>query len=116
MGVKNSIKSIAIGSFDGIHLAHQKLIKEVEAVVVIEKDRAYITHGYRRRDYVKKPIFFYHFEKIKGLSPKEFIEKLNEDFPKLEKIVVGYDLRFGYRKEGDTEVLKELLVGESSNY
>lgn len=112
MGIKNSIKSIAIGSFDGIHLAHQQLIGEAEAVVVIEKNRAYITHGYRRRDYLDKPIFFYHFEKIKGLSPKEFIKKIEEDFPKLKKIVVGYDFRFGYKKRGDTKVLKELFNGE----
>jgi len=112
MGLKNSIKSVAIGSFDGIHLAHQRLIEEAEGVVVIEKNRAYITHGYRRRDYLNKPIFFYHFDKVKGLSPKEFIEKLNEDFPKLEKIVVGYDFRFGHKKKGDTQTLKELFNGE----
>ncbi len=52
MSISNGIRSIAIGSFDGIHLAHQKLIDMAEAVVVIEKNRANITHGYRRRDYI----------------------------------------------------------------
>ncbi len=113
MSISNGIKSIAIGSFDGIHFAHQKLIDMAEAVVVIEKNRANITHGYRRRDYIlNKKIFFYHFEIIKGLSPKEFIDRLKLDFPLLESIVVGYDFRFGYKKRGDVEVLKELFDGD----
>ncbi|MCK4440658.1 MAG: bifunctional riboflavin kinase/FAD synthetase, partial [Sulfurovaceae bacterium] len=48
MKFTNSIKSIAIGSFDGIHIAHQKLISQSEAVVIIEKNQASITTGYKR--------------------------------------------------------------------
>ena len=112
MQITNSMKSIAIGSFDGIHLAHQKLISQVEAVVVIEKNSATLTHGYKRVEYIKKPTFFYHFNIIKSLSAREFIEKLQIDFPKLEKIVVGYDFTFGFKKEGDTTLLRELFGGE----
>ncbi len=112
MKLTNSIKSIAIGSFDGIHLAHQKLISQVEAVVVIEKNSATLTHGYKRVEYIKKPTFFYHFFIIKSLSAREFIEKLKRDFPKLNKIVVGYDFAFGFKKEGDTALLKEIFEGE----
>ena len=112
MEFKNRIKSIAIGSFDGVHLAHQALIKEVEAVVIIERNMATITHGYKRVEYIKKPSFFYHFEEIKLLSAKDFIDKIQEDFPKLEKIVVGYDFAFGYKKEGDITILKSLFKKE----
>ena len=112
MKLKNRIKSIAIGSFDGVHLAHQALIKQVEAVVIIEKNQATITHGYKRFEFIKKPCFFYHFEQVKSLLAKDFIERLKQDFPKLEKIVVGYDFAFGYKKEGDVTMLKRLFEKE----
>ena len=112
MKLTNSIKSIAIGSFDGIHLAHQRLISQVEAVVVIEKNSATLTHGYKRVEYIKKPTFFYHLNIIKSLSAREFIEKLQIDFPKLNKIVVGYDFYFGFKKRGNTTLLKEIFGGE----
>ncbi len=109
---KNSIKSIAIGSFDGIHMGHRALIDQVEAVVVIERNSGYLTPGYRRSSFIEQPCFFYHFEHIKSLSAKEFVAKLKEDFPKLQSIVVGYDFAFGYKKEGNTKLLKELFDGE----
>ena len=112
MKLKNSIKSIAIGSFDGIHIAHQKLISQSEAVVIIEKNCASLTTGYKRTEYIDKPSFFYHFDYIKSLSAGEFIAMLKEDFPKLEKIVVGYDFAFGYKKEGNTTLLQKLFSGE----
>jgi riboflavin kinase/FMN adenylyltransferase len=109
---KNSIKSIAIGSFDGIHLGHRALIDQVEAVVIVERNSGYITPGYKRSFFIEQPSVFYHFEHIKSLSAKAFVAKLKEDFPKLETIVVGYDFGFGYKKEGDTKLLKELFDGE----
>ena len=112
MQFKNTIKSIAIGSFDGIHLGHKALINQVEAVVVIERNGGYLTPGYKRSWFTEKPCFFYHFEHIYALSAKEFVAKLSTDFPKLETFVVGYDFGFGYKKEGDTQLLKELFRGK----
>ncbi len=112
MKLTNTIKSIAIGSFDGIHLGHQALIDQAEAVVIIERNRSVITTGYRRTEYIDKPCFFYHLERIKSLSAKDFIDKLSKDFPKLETIVVGYDFGFGHKKEGDTTLLQKLFHGE----
>jgi riboflavin kinase/FMN adenylyltransferase len=109
---QNSIKSIAIGSFDGIHLGHRALIDQVEAVVIVERNGGYLTPGYRRSCFIKKPCFFYHFEYIESLSAKAFVAKLKEDFPELDSIVVGYDFAFGYKKEGNTALLKELFDGE----
>ena len=108
----NSIKSIAIGSFDGIHLAHLNLISRVEAIIVIERNSGVLTAGYRRTKFTDKPIFFYHFDKISSLLAKEFIDMLICDFPNLEKIVVGYDFAFGYKKKGNAELLKKLFHSE----
>lgn len=109
---KNSIKSIAIGSFDGIHRGHCALISQVEAVVIVERNGGYLTPGYKRSLFMNQACFFYHFEHIKGLRAKEFVAKLKVDFPALETIVVGYDFGFGYKKEGNTQLLKELFDGE----
>lgn len=109
---RNRIPSIAIGSFDGIHLGHQALIKEAQAVVIIERNRAVITPGYRRVEYIQKPSFFYHLERFRSLSAQAFIQQLTVDFPALHTIVVGYDFGFGHNKEGDTKQLQALFHGE----
>ena len=112
MKYKNSIKSVAIGSFDGIHIAHQALIEKAEAVVIIERNGGYLTPGYKRSLYTKQPCYFYHFDKICHLSPKAFVERLQQDFPLLEKIVVGYDFVFGKGKSGDAGHLRAYFRGE----
>ena len=112
MILNNSIRSVAIGSFDGLHLAHQELIALAEALVVIERNSGYLTPGYKRTHFTPEPCFFYLFDKIKSLTPKAFVLKLQEDFPRLEKIVVGYDFHFGKAKEGNAQLLRKLFDGE----
>ncbi|MDM5272686.1 bifunctional riboflavin kinase/FAD synthetase [Sulfurovum sp. zt1-1] len=112
MSLTNQIKSIAIGSFDGFHLGHQVLVAQAEAIVIIERNGGYLTPGYKRSYYTDKICCFYHFDKIKGLTPKAFVARLLEDFPLLEKIVVGYDFLFGQGKIGNAALLKELFDGE----
>jgi len=105
------IKSLAIGSFDGIHLAHQKLIEQADGVLVIEKGYSSLTPGWKRSLYTNKPTFFYSFDTIKHLSPEQFINKLKSDFAHLKQIVVGYDFVFGKNRSGNTNTLKELFDG-----
>jgi len=108
----NNIKSIAIGSFDGIHVAHLTLIDKADALVIIERNGGYLTSGYKRSNFTSKVCCFYHFDVIKGLTPEAFVQKLKTDFPKLEKIVVGYDFVFGKNRAGNTKVLQELFNGK----
>ena len=112
MAYTNNIKSIAIGSFDGIHIAHQALIDQADALVIIERNGGYLTPGYKRANFTSKVCCFYHFDVIKGLTPEKFIEKLQSDFPKLETIVVGYDFHFGKNKAGSAETLQALFAGK----
>ena len=111
MAYTNTIKSIAIGSFDGIHIAHKVLIDQVDAVVIIERNGGYLTPGYKRAHFTTKVCCFYHFDTIKGFTPEAFVEKLKTDFPELEKIVVGYDFHFGKNKAGNAATLKTLFDG-----
>ncbi len=110
--IENEVKSVAIGSFDGMHVAHQELIALAEQVVVIEHGRGSLTPGVRRSRYTTKPMAFYLLERVRDLSPERFLERLKIDYPRLEKIVVGYDFRFGRNKEGTPETLERLFSGE----
>ncbi|HIP27633.1 MAG TPA: bifunctional riboflavin kinase/FAD synthetase [Sulfurovum sp.] len=111
MAFNNSIKSIAIGSFDGIHIAHKTLIDQADALVIIERNGGYLTPGYKRANFTEKVCCFYHFDVIKSLTPEAFVLKLQTDFPQLEKIVVGYDFVFGKNRAGNTQVLETLFDG-----
>ena len=76
MQLTNDIRSIAIGSFDGIHIAHKTLLDKVDAVVIIERNGGYLTPGYKRSLFTSKVCCFYHFDTIKSLTPEAFVEKL----------------------------------------
>ncbi|GIT99159.1 bifunctional riboflavin kinase/FAD synthetase [Sulfurovum sp. TSL1] len=108
MPLLNQIKRIAIGSFDGIHLGHQALIDKVDALVIIERNSGYLTPGYKRSLFTSKVCCFYHFDKIKSLTPEAFVQTLEADFPALETIVVGYDFHFGKNKAGNAQMMKTL--------
>ena len=103
------VKSVAIGTFDGVHIAHQELIKRADGVVIIERFASTITPGYNKALFTKKETFFYLFDKIKNDTPQDFVNRLKEDFPNLEKIVVGYDFKFGKDKTGSIDTLKTLF-------
>ena len=117
----NDIKRIAIGSFDGMHLAHQALIEKVDALVIIERNGGYLTPGYKRSWYTSKICCFYHFDVIRSLTPEAFVQKLLVDFPVLETIVVGYDFHFGKDKAGNAGMLhglsgKEVIIIDEVSY
>ena len=112
MQLNNQIKSIAIGSFDGIHTGHRTLIDKADALVIIERNGGYLTPGYKRSLFTSKVCCFYHFDKIKSLTPQEFIERLEADFPALETIVVGYDFHFGKGKSGNAQMLESICDKE----
>lgn len=121
---KNTITSIAIGGFDGMHMAHQTLFSNLTpngAIVVIDAGYANLTPKTHRQDHTKYPVYYYDLASIKHLKGKEFIELLHQEFPKLQKIVVGFDFCFGKNRthcikelkeifEGDVVVIKEVIV------
>ena len=112
---KNTITSIAIGGFDGMHSAHQELFKNLDehgAIVSIESGYANLTPKSFRQEYSIYPIYYYVLENIKHLEGDEFIKLLKEEFPNLKKIVVGFDFCFGKNRKYCIEKLKDLFNGE----
>lgn len=112
---KDSVDTLAIGSFDGIHVGHRQLLKhlgENGALFVIDKDQANLTPGIKRSEYAGYPCMLFHFLKVKHLSGEEFVALLKREFIHLKKLVVGYDFYFGQHRSCNAYDLKKLFDGE----
>jgi riboflavin kinase/FMN adenylyltransferase len=111
---QKDITSIAIGSFDGMHFAHQQLFKRLDSnninnslIIVIENGKANLTPYNFRDRFTKYPIFYIKLEKIKDFTAIEFINFLKEKFINLQKIVIGYDFKFGKNRKYGIKDIKE---------
>ncbi len=108
-------KSIAIGGFDGMHIGHQALFAELGkngTIVVIETGYANLTPAREREKFSSNPIVYLKLEDIRHLDGEGFMKLLHSNFPKLEKIVVGYDFHFGKDRRYSFEDLGTLFDGE----
>jgi riboflavin kinase/FMN adenylyltransferase len=109
---KDKITSLAIGGFDGIHLAHRHLLSKLDrngGLLIVDKDfDQALTPKKERCRYTKHDCFFLDFQEIKDMSAEAFLHFLKEHFPNLQKVVVGYDFRFGKKRKGTPKLLKEL--------
>jgi len=111
---KEKIDSIAIGNFDGVHLGHKQLIDRLSsngALLVVDRGRANLTPGINRSKHTKYPCFYIKFEIIKDYDCVGFLKFLTREFPNLNKIVVGYDFKFGANRSCNLIDLKKLFVG-----
>ena len=120
-----------IGEFDGIHLAHQKLIEEVEKIsieknipssiitfdphpdFVLNKnsDNTYITPLNEKIKFVNDNYNIDYFIVInftEQLSKLPFDEFYDLFLKTINTIVIGYDFRFGYKGLGNESNLKKL--------
>ena len=107
--------AIAIGGFDGMHVGHQHLFAELGSdgcIVVIETGYANLTPKDERENFSHHPILYFELDDIRNLNGEGFIALLQEKFPKLEKIVVGYDFHFGKNRKCSFDDLKNIFSGE----
>lgn len=123
---------LTIGSFDGVHIGHQKIIKRIKALATeIQGESVIITfHPHPRQviypndkslqlltsldeklalfekfgvDHVVVVPFSIEFSQQ---HPDEYIEKFLYDKFRPSYIVIGYDHRFGLNRQGDLNYLK----------
>ncbi|MDI6839522.1 MAG: bifunctional riboflavin kinase/FAD synthetase [bacterium] len=119
------IDSVSIGTFDGLHLGHQAVVKEViknghSLIVTFEPHPREVISNRNLlftltttsekiailRELGVDNLFILKFDKrLANMSAKEFVHWLIVDHIKPERVVVGYNHHFGYRAEGDFELL-----------
>ncbi len=112
--IKN-VDAIAIGGFDGMHIGHQHLFRELGeqgAIVVIETGYANLTPGREREYFSHYPVVYYPLDAIRHLDGEGFVAMLSDAFPSLKKLVVGYDFHFGRDRMCSHADLKRLFDGD----
>lgn len=106
-----NIKSIAIGRFDALHLAHFELINKLcnnGALLIIYKDNVkQLVPNFMKEQIAKKKVFFIKLNEVCNLDGKEFVNNLLTSFSNLEYFVAGYDFCFGINASSNVYKLEE---------
>lgn len=111
----NTFTSIALGKFDGMHIAHQEIFKALDhqgIILCIESNRGELLPKPYRDFYTHFPIYHLDLNIVKEKNDIEFVKFLMEILPNLKRIVVGYDFRFGKDRNYYTFDLKKHFKGE----
>ena len=135
----NSISEITkpiltVGTFDGIHLGHQKIIKRIIEIAKNEGGESVLLTFHPHPRLVLFPedesikminsidekielleelgldhIILMKFEpELSRLSPVDYVRNILVSKIGIHKIVIGYDHHFGRNREGNIELLREL--------
>jgi riboflavin kinase/FMN adenylyltransferase len=115
--------SVTIGSFDGFHLAHKFIINLTIQTSKLLNSKSlifiFIEHLYKNSDLIltkeEKLEMLKNFDvdfvvlldkRTFEITREEFLKILKENF-NVNWIIVGYNHRFGYKRQGDTFFLNE---------
>lgn len=112
--IENS-DTVAIGGFDGMHVGHQHLFRELGSngcVIVIESGHSNITPNKEREKFTHYPVYYFPLGEIRHLDAEGFVSLLKKRFSRLKKIVVGYDFHFGKDRAYNFDDLIEIFDGE----
>lgn len=130
---ENKKRVAALGFFDGIHKAHQKIIGSaveaaekgfISAVITLDKSpKEYfgktseesLTPTNKKNELLKNlgvdEVYYLEFnEKLQNLSAEEFINNILKKL-NVEKVFCGFDYRFGFKGLGTPELIKDSGIG-----
>ncbi len=120
--------AVALGYFDGVHIAHQSLIKQMcdyannnnlqkaiftftKTVKLGHKGKDIITQE-KKREYMANlgVELFYSpdFMQFNNLTPEEFVQKILIESMGAKAVFCGENFFFGKNRQGNVKVLKEL--------
>lgn len=129
---KNAPYCIALGSFDGVHFGHKKLIDTVlkkseefncnsMIYTFLEHPKKILSPDYspemitdnKRRMYLAEKhgldnLYFEDFKNIKDMDSNTFIREVLIKIFRIKCAVAGYNFRFGHDRSGDVKMLKTL--------
>ncbi len=125
--------SVALGFFDGVHLGHRELIKNVvkckenglvPTVITFDKNPleyfkesakekiSYLTTNDEKADIFKslgiEQLYFLDFYKIKDLTAYEFVSQILVDKLNAKKVFCGFNYHFGQGGNSTAQNLKEI--------
>ena len=126
---ENKKRVAALGFFDGIHNAHQKIIGSavntaeygfISAVITLDKSpKEYfgktseesLTPTNKKNELLRElgvdEVYYLEFnEKLQNLSAEEFINNILKKL-NVEKVFCGFDYRFGFKGLGTPDLIKE---------
>ncbi len=123
--------AVALGNFDGLHIAHMKIIRDCIAtaekrgiqsgVLLFEENTKSVagrgkvelitTNDQKLKLLSRENLDFVYVrqftEEFMKKSPEEFVRLLVKNL-KVKIVCVGYDYRFGHKAAGDVNTLREL--------
>lgn len=129
--ITNSAKILTIGTFDGVHLGHQKILKYMVELamkqeltpavltlfphprMVLQKDddikllntideRIQLLKNHGIKDVIVKEFT----QDFANLSSKDYVKQILVDELNTKQVVIGYDHHFGKNRSGNIEDLK----------
>jgi riboflavin kinase / FMN adenylyltransferase len=124
---------LSVGNFDGLHLGHQKILRQVIETAQAEQNIASVitfdphplkvlrpgqapplveTINQRIERFAKMGLdaaLVLRFDRsLAGLSPEEFVRGVLVEELKTAAVLVGKNFRFGHRQQGNVETLTQL--------
>ena len=88
-------KSVALGDFDGMHLAHKTVVTGAENVIIycVNNEFSLLQKSIFEKRYPNA--VFADFEKLKNMSGEDFINRVLIDELGAEMLLCGFNFRFG---------------------
>lgn len=126
---KNEYSAVALGNFDGVHMAHREVLKSaknysldnnVKAVSLVfdvhpknyfSKKVGLLMTDEDRLNEIKKlglEIKTVSFEKVKDYEGEKFVSEILKGELKAKAVFCGYNYHFGVGGKADVEVLKKI--------
>jgi riboflavin kinase / FMN adenylyltransferase len=110
------VESLGLGVFDGLHRGHRALTDQCDAILTFhphpnsilkkDSDLKYLSTVDELQTLFPHLITLRFTRELSQLSARTFLDTILLEQIKPKRIVVGYDYRFGYKREGDFTFLK----------